>query len=440
MTVSPRLTGRLAGGSFPNRISGFVSLFRVQAPDVCVQNNPVHGSAPPGGWGTATRYPQQRKIRLDFLEDFIVRTKFVLHATAVCAAIGAAPAGAQFQAIPCEIVSGQALTGEQNALISSFTSEWSGRLDASEMVERLEARDMLLRPFNECDDVSVAFRVAMGKALQDRLSQLVRSDDERVVYDACQIAGRIGSSETMAPLNQAIRDERASVRAGAAVGFREMLESVSTGNNAVGQSAVSRAMSGLLNATRSESNPVVAEMFVHTFSGTQLDSAMHVQSMGMMAEGVYDLAKTARRKSNLTDQAEWDHAFFAAADTAYQSTLKLQIERVSPGEFGKQAGLMSGQIYAWSRSRLEELGTEAIRDTEEGRAVTELVEAADSLLQISHRWIAPGSTPPSKVKAAWDEAVAEDAPGRFDAALEPIIGAGGLLTKPPYNGSASDFR
>ncbi|MCA9309964.1 MAG: hypothetical protein KDA21_02095 [Phycisphaerales bacterium] len=372
----------------------------------------------------------------------MLRTKFVLSiAGAVAALVGTPAAAQQFTAIPCDTVTSQQLDAGQEDTVRAFVDEWTTRLESEDIRESMEARDMLLRPFRECDDVSVAFRVAMGRTLQDRLSSYVRSDDDRLAFDACQIAGRVASSETLRALADGLRDDRASVRAGAAAGYREILESVAMGNNAVGQAAVGRAMTGLLDALRNERNPVVAEILIHAFGGTSQNPSMHVESMAKLSEGLHDLAKTVRLQDDVADAAAWDHAFLAGADAAYQSMLRLQIAQAPPGEFGTWAGRMSGQFYAYARGRLEAEGGESLQGTSDGKTLATLVEAADSLLQISHTWITPGSREvPDKAAAAWRDAVSRDKPGLYVAALEPIIGVSGRLTKAPYSANASEFR
>ena len=372
----------------------------------------------------------------------MVKTKcvWVLAAAGVVVSLGAAAEAQQFAAIPCEIVTASQLASDQDATVRTFVAEWMTQLESAEIPASVEAREMLLRPFRECGTASVAFRVSMGRALQDRLVAAVRGSDERLAFDACQLAGRVASSETMRPLADALRDERASVRGGAATGYRDVLESVSQGNIAVGQASLGRALTSLQEALAAERDPVVAELLVHALGGASQQAAMHIEAMARMSEGMHDLAKRVRLADEIEDGAAWDHAFLAAATAAYQATLKLQISQMAPGEFGRWSGRMSGQFYAYARKRLEESGGASLQGTEEGRTLTALVEAADSLLQISHTWVSPGGETPARTLGAWRNAVTDDQPGVFVAALEPIIGVNGHLTKPPFGAQASEYR
>ena len=371
------------------------------------------------------------------LSNVIAQSAIVPFLMFAMSGVISAPVAAQFEELSCELVSSDSLDSAREE-ITEYAQKWLGVLasDDADLEARVEARNMLVEPLT-CRDVSVAFRIEYGRALRDRLERLVRGDEERLAFEACQIAGRIASNETTRALLDGLRADAPSVRCGAAAGLGEVFRSVATGNLAVGNSTVNRMLNGLADAMESEADPLVVENMIVAFQQTSPDPEMFVNAMEKMSEAMYDQAMRVRPDASRPEG--WDRAIFTAVHGAYTSMLDARRRGASPSEFPAIAGRLSGQAFIFAQERMHELGADALADTDAGETLRELVNAADSLLQLSHGWLQQ-SDDVARAIGAWDDAVDAGEPSAFDEALESIIGSNGRIFRAPYSADRADFR
>lgn len=167
-----------------------------------------------------------------------------------------APGWAQADRLPCAIAAADSLSPSQQRSLRTFAREHAEAMSQGEGAEIDEARRSLLSPFDQCEGVTIGFRLAYGRELARDLRSLRDGPEAHRAVAALLIAGRIGTNEMIDVVRGGLDDARPGVRLAAAAAARTLVRSASP--DPVRDRPAIDAMRAALEQLAQETDPRVA--------------------------------------------------------------------------------------------------------------------------------------------------------------------------------------
>lgn len=327
----------------------------------------------------------------------------------------------------CAIAAKDAPSAEDEQRIRQFVGEQAALLAGKEPGASVKAREALEAPL-KCSQVTVAFRLKYGEALRTALEPLVGGADERVAVNALILLGKSKTSAALPALQTGLTSANAVIRMGATTAHRELLAQVAKDAGGFPDNARDQVLDRLGVALAKEGNAHVAEgLMLALGDATREKAELRARAMLRLADSAQQMLKTVRRGSGMKDPA-WSRAMLRGLDAARQ-TLFAQAAGGLDREFARRAALLGGQVFAFVRDRLDA----GVGATDPSLAM--LAGAAEGLAIIANSSLGGAKIADRGMQAL----VTAGNAGGFEQAAEAWIGAGGVLTKAPYNAKAEDF-
>lgn len=144
----------------------------------------------------------------------------------VPAGIIAAPARAQVVNLPAGISTKPQLVSADEQAIGQFVEAQKPLLLGADPEAMRRARHEILTTL-QSQDVSVSYRLTLGKSLVPVIKDLIASGDETKIINALRMAGDLGTQPCVEILISKLGDPKATIRLAAAAGINRALESLS---------------------------------------------------------------------------------------------------------------------------------------------------------------------------------------------------------------------
>lgn len=341
--------------------------------------------------------------------------------------VAASPAALARQGVggrlSCDLAAKDALTAADETAIKEFVSASAGPFAGENVADSQRARDTLAEPLS-CARVTIAFRLKYAEALEPVLSPLAAGTDDRLATNALLMFGKLRTTSSLRPLETALSHSNPVIRFAAASGFRELISQLARDNFGFSEQQLDRLFDTLRDALVKETDPLAAEGLVLALGDATKSSApLRRRAILRLADAA---AKRVATLPASDDSSAWTSTMLRAVDLARQ-TLFEQAATGVDREFARRAGLLSGYVFAYVRDHASSASADS--------SLAPLAGAAEGLAVIAHGSVA-GQTLAEK---GLRQAVEAAAPDRISAAIEPWIGASGLLTQAPYSAPAADF-
>ena len=329
------------------------------------------------------------------------------------------------------------LSADERGQVRSFAEGLISGLGSDDASKARAARDELLAPLAK--GVSVPFRLEMSNALQQPLIRMVASANDRVAFNAARVAGAVATSGMIDVVRAALGDARAAVRYGGAFASRQMLEEQAAKRSPIDQAQARGLLRAVAETLRADADPAVVDGLVSATEAAAADTRS--EAMTLMCRSLAEQALTFGRKERGGDPDTWARAFRRGV-RASQAALLDQLRTGKPDEaFAKATAEMAGAMLAHVARRVE-AARKGVRSESEVETLRDLVADAEGTLIFVNENLAPGAQKTEqRLRAAFEAEMngGEDAAGQVAAEAAAWIGAGGVLTKPPYGFEASRF-
>lgn len=342
----------------------------------------------------------------------------------------ASPAAAQTVQLPCAVASQQTIGGNEKNLIARYAKEGADLLASEDPADVQRGRERLLTPLR-CPDVSAAFRVEYGNALQAAVRDAIQSGDDFRAANALLVAGMVASNNSVQAIDSALKSPRETVRAAAAVALQHTLREQVTGRARLTSTVAEGAVAGAGARLAVEPSPAVAEsILVALRVGADRQSPLVSQSIRAIGQGVAGVFKAARAQED-PDLPAWTRAAERAAEALWRATYDAQSRQVDQAE-SLAVAEGGAQILAYARDRAA--NQETPLSDEERQSLSKAIDSAEGSLILIHSRLAGGAS----IEKSLTGAFADD-PDRFIAEADQWIGAQGRLTRAPYRFKAEDL-
>ena len=224
-----------------------------------------------------------------------------------------APAFAQTDRLPEEVVTTIVLNDSQKQAIADFTTAHIARLSAQEPQTVAKARAAIIEPLGNAR-VSAATRLEMSRVLADRVGQLASDPREIVAINAIVIAGELATAPATQVLVSALNDQRPAVRYQAAYGLGRTFESIRTSAAAIRADRVVSLLDTLQSRLASETDGLVVDALVRAIiDAGRIDkqdfSQVSAAAVTSLSKG---MAASIKRQGNAVAQGALIDAYIRA--------------------------------------------------------------------------------------------------------------------------------
>lgn len=336
--------------------------------------------------------------------------------------------------LPPEVVCSVApLSEAQKQTVAGFVAKHSENLtpaDATPADAASKMRDdraALVEPLGR-DCVTASFRATYAPLLEAKASAMAGSKIEVIAINGVVIAGELSSPSGLKVLEAAAKDTRASVRYQAAFALRRTLEGVAKGNSLLSVEQARSAIEATGPRLTSESDPLVVNALVEALATATRIPAQRDTALRTL--GSASAASVRGKKSVLDDTSlqAYVRAGVAIRDTLTDGAAPNQEALRASAELG---GAMLGHAMTVVENKTlvaRASGGEAQRD-----AYARFVGIAETVVLTAGKALDPAGKYESRgvVEKVKDGTTQRDA--SFLADAMSYVGAGGLLTKAPYN-------
>lgn len=334
------------------------------------------------------------------------------------------------QGIPEGVITATSISADGAAAIKSTIDTSKGGLtgDASTLKR---SRSTLAGPLRT-PGVSIAFRDAYTAQLIPVLRPLFTDKRDDVAINAIVLASELGTKPAVDLLTSALKDPRQSIRVRAGMGFARTFVTIREGTPALLSGQADAALVTLGDALGTETDPAVLDAI-----GTGLESAVKVPDTRMEGFRVKALSALVKGVSGAVRKAA------AAQPTPIDvSALELRATKVLfdalslqqtplPADLLVETGGLAGDVLASVNKRVQNGNlTEAQRNTlsiiatQSERVVIACTQKLDK---------------PAAAEMKLGETLAKGEDDKFRADAAKIIGAEGVLTRPPFGLSTERF-
>ncbi|GJQ30289.1 MAG: hypothetical protein HBSAPP03_21730 [Phycisphaerae bacterium] len=347
------------------------------------------------------------------------------------------PARAQPCQIEPAISSAMTLSADQAAAVTACAQQNAADLSSEDADKRRIARRAILAPL-EGANVSAAFRIQYAKSLEPALRELAKHADDRLAVVALIIAGDLATETSTGMLTGQLASPRPALRYEAAFGLRRTFEAASVARPAVLSTTVSAAMTALQNAMGVEQDgQVLKAQAAALLAGAGLPErdfpSARLEASSALCVGLSNHVKA--RGTKLPDQSSLE---------AYHKGVRgvrdifLQPDARMNAASANAAAELSGRLIALAARALKAKDYQAASESSRGE-MTSAVGASETLIQLAGNVLSPGTRFPTPGLGTTlrESTVASEAKFILDATS--IVGADGVLTKPPFQFSKAHF-
>jgi len=352
----------------------------------------------------------------------------------LCALLLGTNAPLQAQSLPP--ITTERLSSAQQTQVREFVETHLETLETADPAssEAARARRELIDPMRN-RDTSVAMRQAFAQAAQERLQQMVRSEEDQRAVSALLIAGNIGDRPSVAIIEAGLNDSREVVNIGAAAGAKAMLR-VIDGRLGTAQADRQRQVQQLLaDALAITRSGHVAQSLIGALTALPDDAAFMAVSNEHIAEEM--TRRAASRRGVVAEEAlanGWAGAMerSVAAQLTFLRAVAIAGTDVDR-ETQRQAAQIAGIALSLVRDRLEELAAdEQVSFMNEN---ARLIRASETLLVLIESNL---SARAGREQVMGRLVTDGDADGLIDA-INDWAGPRGVLTRAPFSFDADDF-
>lgn len=337
---------------------------------------------------------------------------------------------AQSAQLPCAVASLQTMGTNEKNLIAQYTAEGMDLLNSDDPADVQRGRDRLLTPLR-CPEVSAAFRVEYGRALDANLKAAINSDDAFRATNALLVAGMIASNSSLQAIDNAMQSRSESTRAAAAVALQHTLREQVTGRARLTTTVAESAITNAGRRLAVETSPTVVEsMIVALRAGADRDSPLVTQSLKALGDGAAGAFAKARSQAE-PDPMAWARAADRTTETLWRATYDSQVREVNQDQ-SVAAAKACAYILAYIRDRAAD-DQRPISD-EERELLAKSIDSAEAALILIHSRLASGSPVSKSLGDAFKRS-----PDAFAREADKWIADSGRLTKAPYRFDAEDL-
>ena len=362
-------------------------------------------------------------------------TRFITRPTprgllaAAALALLSAPALAQPAALDRAIVTSTQLDSAARSTVDAYAAGWIERLASDEPAERDRARRALLQPLK--GSPTPAFRIQYGSQVKSRLARLVTGDETDRLF-AAELAGRLATVDAHAAALELLDDASPAVRYAAARAARLQLASIDNPPAALNDQHRAQLVSALAERIEVESDAGALDGLLTAATEAVLRNSPTADALlETLCDALTTNVRAGALDAEIIPASRAMLRSVAAVQQRYRNTNSL-----AP-DLARQSGLLAGSVMAHVLETVE-MNVDA-EDVTNADSLEQLVKAAHNLAFFAAH--------ASGVRLQADEGIS-DAFARWretgDARnlrreIEKWIGAGGVLTRAPFNAKPADF-
>lgn len=347
----------------------------------------------------------------------------------ICLLTAAAPAQTGRATISEDLIAKTTeLTQDEVRQVRAYVGEHLPRLSAANIEQRRIARRELRRPLTN-RRVTVSFRIAYSAELVRDLRRLANGDDPGVATVALLMAGELATT----PASQVAVDRLGSddevIRYSAASALGETLRVAADGAPAINEQQLNTLVGRLGDRLRDEENPVVLDRVIRSIGAAATNQRRDHATLRNNATRLLGerLAERVREAPAQNRGPEMELSMLRGAETVFSSVNR---GTLSP-EALRASGLFSGQLIAYAERRIA-AGNLAGEDAER---LSQIVGTAENVIVFSWSLLDPRA---NRREFGLREAVGGGL-DRFRTAADAVIGAEGVLVRPPFEFRADQF-
>lgn len=322
------------------------------------------------------------------------------------------------------------LTPDEVRQVRTYVSEHLPRLTAENIDHRRAARRELRRPLT-ARGVTVSFRLAYSAQLVPELRRLADNQDRGVATVALLLAGELATSPASQLAIERLASEDEVVRYAAASSLGETLRVAADGAPAMNEQQLTNLVNRLGERLASEENPLVLDRVIRSIGAGATNQRREFANLRNAATRVLGdrLAERVQNAEAERPNAEMELSMLRGAETVFASVNR---GTLSP-EALRASGLLSGQLIAYAERRLNAGGL----SSEEVQRLQQIVGASENVVVFSWSLLDPRAQ--RRQFGLRDAMGADGRRDRFRTAADQVIGAQGVLVRPPFEFSTGQF-
>lgn len=336
----------------------------------------------------------------------------------------------QTGAISDEIISAQSIDEAGQRRVASYVQSLLPALRSEDPMRRQQARDALLDPLSRPRaTASRTFRREFDRSLGDALTEMIADDSVGIAITAAMIAGPLATQSAYNAIAEGLDDSRAGVRYASARSAGAMLKAAEDGLAVVASQQIDTLLARLEATLASERQDVLVVLGV-VQGLTAPEDDLRSRALTALARGMASQLQARRAGAVSSDVVE----------TALNTIVIVRQELIAQAaggdpdrDFARQSVLLAGQSMALVR----ELAGNPARERLDPDNVASLGIAAEGVALLAHESLT-GARLPGQIQRAIEQARGGDR-AALDRVVDEWVGAGGRLTRAPYNADADDF-
>lgn len=349
-------------------------------------------------------------------------------------------------ALPDGLSTALQLTEDQRGQIRTFVASLREPLLSGDSEALRRARIVLLDPL-EKTGVSVAFRLELAGNVLPIAEQMAQSQDPLMVINALRIAGDLATEPAGRFAAARLDDQRIAVRFEAAAALNRLLESVWRDAPAIKSPQLQALVRGLAQRVEAETDAKVVDVLVRAlisgFRGNGPEFAdVRSSALRVLSESY---GKRLRDPGSLSEDTL---RTAVRAATAIRDVLTDSSARGMASTQIADAAAFGGDALALTRRAIKNEQFAAVGASDAGELRDAKVRARDRLVQLASLgeaivYFAQQAAGQSGQQTRYatllrDASVQSDA--QYAEDLRTLIGAQGVLTRPPFNIPADRYR
>ncbi len=346
----------------------------------------------------------------------VARTAAALMLALVTMGFTATGAFAQGVSIPDALVTKARLTDDdKNTLEAAVKAAKAGLMGDAEQIR--VARTALLKPLS--GNASLQFRLEYAAALRGTLEELVASGKEQTAINALRIAGEAGATGTLAVLLSQLDPEKtvsSPVRVAACVGVGRLFEVTAKQDPAVNPADLTKAVNALAEVAGKTNDPFVVDAAVRALATAVSIPAAKAEA-GLLTSTVSKLSQIGGKRAAAIGEpgsAAYMSPVIRAAGAVRDVVISTTLNDATYREAAAFAGDVAVAIVRLRSKPIEGIETQMIEQAS---------GAAGTIVAITGGLLDKGGArpkPPTDIAA--------------------LIGADGVLSKPPFGFPADRFK
>lgn len=348
-------------------------------------------------------------------------------ALALALALAATPAPAQ--SLPAELVRQTQIAGPDLQRVRTFIRENVDAATDEDPAAREAAREALISPLRQSP--SPSFRIEYGGGVRSLMQQMANSDQTADVVFAATLAGHLATVDAHAVVLRLLDDDRPPVRYAAARAARLQLETLDPGPAALNVSHRDRLIDALAERVAVEPDAVVLDGLLTSASeAVRRETPWAATILERFASALPDNIRTAAGDSDRLAHARAYLRLVGSAQQHFRRNL-----RTAPESLAHESALLAGHAMGF----VDQAAREDLDDSV-SRAVGQLAKAAYNLGYFAHSVRSGGQLQASEAFAdAVDRWLQRGDAQSLRREIDGWIGAGGILTRRPYNAAPERF-